>query len=537
MYGLEHKIPPPESAPSQHLSVFAPEPAGGRRYPRITAASQLSRRPIFDQFTIHPWETDVGLQTGQPPRKNINHQDPVFDRLSRLLRHPDFVNSHLVKMMWDLSGGSGSGRRSPYPPMHSPGFPAPQPYGQAAYPHSTTPNIGSSYPPAPSYGSSQNPPYNSHSNSFDQYHTSTSKAIQFPSTSHYSVPPGSHVVIHHSKHRSSSHQRQRRHSHSGNALQAPAPVGNVPQVPIYPSSSYLKPAITYPPALRPMASSSKIRPSSNQQNHVSFEKPANKLTKPSHSSQPTSGSNPRRKALCIGINYRGQSNALRGCVNDAKRVREFLIKQGGYSPDNIVLLTDDVSDPRQLPTRKNIISGMKWLVRGAESNDALFFHYSGHGGQTRDLDGDEIDGFDEVIFPLDFKKNGHITDDEMHELMVKPLPHHCKLTALFDACHSGTVLDLPYIYSSNGRLKGSQIKDKRRIDKYTKGDVISWSGCKDGQTSADTFHGNVAVGAMSHAFVTSLSKSVYSSQLFHLMICQQRPNPNKATKSSYALLG
>jgi len=53
---------------------------------------------------------------------------------------------------------------------------------------------------------------------------------------------------------------------------------------------------------------------------------------------------------------------------------------------------------------------------------------SGHGGQTRDLDGDEADGWDEgkfhpvcprvfnwdavlVIFPLDFKINGHIVDD------------------------------------------------------------------------------------------------------------------------------
>jgi metacaspase-1 len=54
---------------------------------------------------------------------------------------------------------------------------------------------------------------------------------------------------------------------------------------------------------------------------------------------------------------------------------------------------------------------------------------SGHGGQTKDLDGDEADGFDEgfsqishatflftgsafaVIYPVDFKKAGHIVDD------------------------------------------------------------------------------------------------------------------------------
>ncbi|KAF8959877.1 peptidase C14, caspase domain-containing protein [Flammula alnicola] len=148
---------------------------------------------------------------------------------------------------------------------------------------------------------------------------------------------------------------------------------------------------------------------------------------------------------------------------------------------------------------------MKWLVKNAKPNDSLFFHYSGHGGQTPDLDGDEIDGFDEVIFPLDFKTKGHIIDDEMHDIMVKPLPRGCRLTGLFDACHSGTVLDLPYIYSSHGRLKGMQISSRAWEKKATDADVISWSGCSDGQTSADTFQGGVAYGAMSNAFIKALT--------------------------------
>ena len=37
---------------------------------------------------------------------------------------------------------------------------------------------------------------------------------------------------------------------------------------------------------------------------------------------------------------------------------------------------------------------------------------SGHGGQTPDLDGDEDDGYDEVIYPVDFKQQGHIVDDD-----------------------------------------------------------------------------------------------------------------------------
>ncbi|KAI5789562.1 hypothetical protein FPQ18DRAFT_306912 [Pyronema domesticum] len=41
------------------------------------------------------------------------------------------------------------------------------------------------------------------------------------------------------------------------------------------------------------------------------------------------------------------------------------------------------------PTRKNILSAMKWLVDDAQPNDSLFLFYSGHGSQVIDRDGDE----------------------------------------------------------------------------------------------------------------------------------------------------
>lgn len=171
------------------------------------------------------------------------------------------------------------------------------------------------------------------------------------------------------------------------------------------------------------------------------------------------------------------------------------------------MLTDDSTNPRSQPTRKNMLDGMRWLVKNAQPHDSLFFHYSGHGGQTEDKDGDEVDGFDEVIFPVDFKRQGQIIDDEMHSIMVDPLPSGCRLTALLDCCHSGTALDLPYIYGSDGRLKRQMISRSARERKSTRADVISWSGSKDGQTSADTFQGGVAVGAMSYAFISSLRKT------------------------------
>lgn len=36
------------------------------------------------------------------------------------------------------------------------------------------------------------------------------------------------------------------------------------------------------------------------------------------------------------------------------------------------------------------------------AGDAVFTHYSGHGGKLRDDDGDEKDGYDETLVPVDY---------------------------------------------------------------------------------------------------------------------------------------
>ncbi|KAI1291636.1 Ca(2+)-dependent cysteine protease [Mortierella claussenii] len=165
----------------------------------------------------------------------------------------------------------------------------------------------------------------------------------------------------------------------------------------------------------------------------------------------------RKRALFIGINYFRQRNELRGCINDVKNIKAFLIRQFGFREEDCVTLTDDQRDPTRIPTKANMIAGMQWLVRDARPNDSFFFHFSGHGGQTADLDGDEDDGYDETIYPVDHERSGTIVDDTMHDIMVRPLPPGCRLTAIMDCCHSGSALDLPYIYSTSGQLKDSNV--------------------------------------------------------------------------------
>jgi hypothetical protein len=100
---------------------------------------------------------------------------------------------------------------------------------------------------------------------------------------------------------------------------------------------------------------------------------------------------------------------------------------------------------------------------------------SGHGGQTKDQDGDEDDGYDEgcyfshlinvnhhltfflVIYPADFETNGHIVDDLMHELMVRPLPPGCRMTAIFDVSKFWVYLSAILMFASKSCHSGSAL--------------------------------------------------------------------------------
>jgi hypothetical protein len=261
----------------------------------------------------------------------------------------------------------------------------------------------------------------------------------------------------------------------------------------------------------------------------------------------------KKKALLIGINYYRTPHELKGCINDVKNIKEFLLERGFRDePESMVILTDD--NPNKLPLRANIITSCEWLVKDAQPGDSPFFHYSGHGEQVPDKDGDEVDGLDETILPLDFKKEGYIVDDDLHKLLVRPLQKGVRLTAVFDSCHSGTALDLPYIFKSDGTyheiglsiryfpktlteagvdaLHGDTDKAKKKLMEMGKvlltakkkakklrktnsspAEVLMFSGCKDEQNASDTAvpdpnatksEALISTGLMSYSLITSI---------------------------------
>lgn len=221
-----------------------------------------------------------------------------------------------------------------------------------------------------------------------------------------------------------------------------------------------------------------------------------------------------RRAVTVGINYVGLKGfALAGCVNDSDAFVQLLRSQFGVQEDDIRQLCDDVAYShctRMWPTRANIIAELEWLVKDARAGDELFFHYSGHGSQQKDTDGDEKDGMDETIVPCDFSEpgGGMISDDDLRRVAVLPLCKGARLTIVMDCCHSGTGIDLPYMVrlcsADGGTNDGVVISRARSLPELqSSGHVVMFSGCNDDQTSADVKPGSggKASGAMTAALM------------------------------------
>ncbi|KAH7292536.1 hypothetical protein KP509_29G073300 [Ceratopteris richardii] len=175
------------------------------------------------------------------------------------------------------------------------------------------------------------------------------------------------------------------------------------------------------------------------------------------------------------------------------------------------IFTEDQPDPLRLPTKHNIKMAMYWLVKDCKAGDSLVFHYSGHGSQQRNRDGSEVDGFDETILPLDFETQGMIVDDDINLSLVRPLTHGVRLHAIVDACHSGTVLDLPFLcrMHSNGQYVWEDHRPRNGAWKGTNGgEAYCFSGCDDSQTSADTsaLSQVTYTGAMTYCFIQAIER-------------------------------
>jgi len=214
-----------------------------------------------------------------------------------------------------------------------------------------------------------------------------------------------------------------------------------------------------------------------------------------------------KRALCVGINYKGE-NQLQGCVNDMHDWTAEFNRRGFHS---IVTLQD------QFATRDAILKSLEHEIQQLTSSDLFVFTYSGHGSWIPDNHGDEPDGRDEALCSWDIMTagvKGLIVDDELFKIFSKR-HRGSRVVMISDSCHSGTVTRLlapldgaslertPRFISpvkllparENGMLPANEYTTLKNLGaKSTKNAVryaaLLMSGCKDNEYSYDSvFHG------------------------------------------------
>jgi len=120
-------------------------------------------------------------------------------------------------------------------------------------------------------------------------------------------------------------------------------------------------------------------------------------------------------------------------VNDAQTLRDLLVDQLDFRSEDIHLLRDAEG------VKSRVKQEWQWLTAGAAPGDTLVFHFSGHGSNVPDQNGDEADGRDEItcLYDMDFDDpNTYILDDEWYE-WVRQVRRDANLIIVKDTCHSG----------------------------------------------------------------------------------------------------
>ena len=191
----------------------------------------------------------------------------------------------------------------------------------------------------------------------------------------------------------------------------------------------------------------------------------------------------------------------------------MLTERFGYAPENIRLLVDEVDFYNQahLPTtqsfpstRQNIVKSIKWLVQDAQADDKLFFHFSGHGTCSADYYREEKHGSNQCIMPTDYEESGVLVDDDINQFLIRPLPNDCILHALVDCCHSGTIMDLEFLFEGRGWASQGPTRYYKGTDG---GFVFQFAACRDRQCAYEPDSQHTTCGAATAAFIDAILSS------------------------------
>lgn len=148
-----------------------------------------------------------------------------------------------------------------------------------------------------------------------------------------------------------------------------------------------------------------------------------------------------KRALVIGLGKQEDTNW--GKINGDKDVPyvQKMLKKAGYKEIRTLM--------NEQATKARIVAAFKSLTNRCQRGDVVYIHFSGHGQQVTDVNGDEWpDSLDEAWIPYDAyltygkkdKGEKHLIDDEINVLLAaikNKIGNNGKILVVVDACHSG----------------------------------------------------------------------------------------------------
>jgi hypothetical protein len=214
-------------------------------------------------------------------------------------------------------------------------------------------------------------------------------------------------------------------------------------------------------------------------------------------------------------------------INDVPVVKKALINQG-FKNNNIAVIENKQA------TKAGIVKALKDLIEEASEGDLVLFHYSGHGQQIMDDNGDEVDGYDEALVPYDaavrfqekvYEGQSHLRDDELEqfvkELRTKLGPQG-HLVFVLDACHSGTATrGLSFARGDHEKLAPEGYKgrtnsesdswNEKVLKNESMASFVLFSGAAANQLNYEYELNGQSMGSLTFAFYKALTNSSSTS--------------------------
>ena len=253
----------------------------------------------------------------------------------------------------------------------------------------------------------------------------------------------------------------------------------------------------------------------------------------------------RKYGLFVGINaYADGISPLKGCINDATKMREAMISKFGFKAADTTLLTDAAA------TRDGILTNLNKYAALAGVGDIVVFHYSGHGTLFPDAYSEEKDEtkliymerpnkagvmevlyergtYDSALVPFDVRSRSSgkpwrnlILDDELNAILGGITRKGAQVVLISDSCHSGSIdraqtdNDVQIKMQPLATVFGVRTFSDLALEKPAEtraptlppaqGLYIAMTGSKDDEFSLDASFGGVPMGLFTATLLSKL---------------------------------